>query len=520
MRYRLLETVAEYTAERLDQAGDRDAAERRHLVCYRELARTTDPVLRGPGQHAAIALFQLEYENLRTALRRAVAARDEQEALCLVLSLGWLWQMLDLRADARHWAEAASALGPDPFAPPVEPAPALPERCTDAPPPMAPELLKEARRQVRLIGIVSMNHDAENWATPERLAWLRKVADAYRPGLPQTCRFPGSLWVFAYMLSGDPQGLRRVVDETVRACERLGYDWELASALHIRANIFSNRGDRAGDATRDTDRSLEIFQRLGDAWGIAEALSARGEARERAGEYRLAADDYRAAIGHAERLGAQSQAALLRSRLAATMFETGQGEEGERILREVLAEGRDTWHEAQPAARLFLALWLGRTGRGDEAREELNHLLDVFRSETLATFEGFVQGVFAWLDCADGRYATALEAARAAVEAALTPLSLMVAPEMAAVHLVTVAWALGGLAAEAGDRERGRDAARLIGAYEALSPVGHHPAFSERSIRKGARETVMGVLGEAAFEEARAEGGGLTLEEATTLAGC
>ncbi|MFJ9208736.1 AfsR/SARP family transcriptional regulator [Streptomyces sp. NPDC102264] len=520
MRYRLLETVAEYTAERLDQAGDRAAAERRHLVYYRELARTTDPVLRGPGQHAAIALFQLEYENLRTALRRAVAARDEQEALCLVLSLGWLWQMLDLRADARHWADAASALGPDPFAPPVEPAPALSERCTDAPPPMAPELLKEARRQVRLIGIASMNHDAENWATPERLAWLRKVADAYRPGLPQTCRFPGTLWVFAYMLSGDPQGLRRVVDETVRACERLGYDWELASALHIRANIFSNRGDRAGDATRDTDRSLEIFQRLGDAWGIAEALSARGEARERAGEYRLAADDYRAAIGHAERLGAQSQAALLRSRLAATMFETGQGEEGERILREVLAEGRDTWHEAQPAARLFLALWLGRTGRGDEAREELNHLLDVFRSETLATFEGFVQGVFAWLDCADGRYATALEAARAAVEAALTPLSLMVAPEMAAVHLVTVAWALGGLAAEAGDRERGRDAARLIGAYEALSPAGHHPAFSERSIRKGARETVMGVLGEAAFEEARAEGGGLTLEEATTLAGC
>ncbi|MEV8389980.1 MULTISPECIES: BTAD domain-containing putative transcriptional regulator [unclassified Streptomyces] len=518
MRYRLLETVAEYAAERLDQAGDRAAAERRHLVHYRELARTTDPLLRGPGQHAAIARFQLEYENLRTALRRAVAARDEQEALCLVLSLGWFWQMLDLRADARHWAGAAAALGPDPFAPPVEPAPPLSQRCTDTPPPMTPELLHEARRQVRLIGIASMNHDAENWTTPERLAWLRQVAGAYSPGLPQTCRFPGSLWVFAYMLTGDPNGLRRVVDETVRACERLGYEWELAAALHVRANIFSNRTDEAAAASRDADRSLEIFQRLGDTWGAAEALSARGEAREKAGEYRLAADDYRAAMAHAEGLGAQSQAALLRSRLAATMFETGEGEEGERILREVLAEGRDTWHEAQPAARLFLALWLGGTGRGDEAREELNRLLDVFRSETLAIFEGFVQGVFAWLDCADGHYATALGAARTAVEAALTPLSLMVAPEMAAVHLVTVAWALGGLATEAGDRERGRDAARLIGAYEALSPVGRHPAFSERYIAKGARETVVGLLGEAAFERAHAEGGGLTLEEATALA--
>ncbi|MGW2508455.1 AfsR/SARP family transcriptional regulator [Streptomyces scopuliridis] len=519
MRYRLLETVAEYTAERLDQAGDRAAAERRHLIHYRELARTTDPVLRGPGQHAAIARFQLEYENLRTALRRAVAARDEQEALCLVLSLGWLWQMLDLRADARQWARAAAALGPDPFAPPVEPAPAISQRCTDTPPPMTPELLQEARRQVRLIGIVSMNHDAEDWTTPERHAWLREVAGAYRPGLPQTCRFPGTLWVYAYMLTGDPEGLRRVIDETVRACERLGYEWELAGALHARANIYSNRSNWSGDASRDADRSLEIFQRLGDTWGAAEALSARGEAREGAGEYRLAADDYRAAIAHAEGLGAQSQVALLRSRLAATMFETGQGEEGERVLREVLAEGRDKWHEAQPAARLFLALWLGRTGRVDEARQQLNRLLDVFRSETLAIFEGFVHGVFAWLDCVDGRYATALEASRVALEAALSPLSLMVAPEMAAVHLMTAAWALGGLAADTGDRERGRDAARLIGAYETLAPAGHHPTYTERYIGKSARETVVGVLGDAAFERARAEGSGLTMEEATALAG-
>ncbi|MEE1750964.1 hypothetical protein PUR26_00155, partial [Streptomyces sp. SP18CS02] len=38
MRYRLLETVAEYAAERLDEAGDRDGTEHRHLVHYRELA--------------------------------------------------------------------------------------------------------------------------------------------------------------------------------------------------------------------------------------------------------------------------------------------------------------------------------------------------------------------------------------------------------------------------------------------------------------------------------------------------
>ncbi|MER6694452.1 AfsR/SARP family transcriptional regulator, partial [Streptomyces minutiscleroticus] len=45
MRYRLLETVAEYARERLEESGARAAAERAHLTYYRELARTTDPGL-------------------------------------------------------------------------------------------------------------------------------------------------------------------------------------------------------------------------------------------------------------------------------------------------------------------------------------------------------------------------------------------------------------------------------------------------------------------------------------------
>ncbi|KOX30228.1 MULTISPECIES: ATP-binding protein, partial [unclassified Streptomyces] len=57
MRYRLLETVAEYARERLVEAGERGEVERRHLAYYRELARRTDPELRGPGQVAAIARF-------------------------------------------------------------------------------------------------------------------------------------------------------------------------------------------------------------------------------------------------------------------------------------------------------------------------------------------------------------------------------------------------------------------------------------------------------------------------------
>ncbi|MFE7704703.1 BTAD domain-containing putative transcriptional regulator [Streptomyces sp. NPDC057486] len=513
MRYRLLETVGEYAAGRLDEAGERTVVERRHLFFYRELARTTDPELRGAGQRAAIELLEREYENLRTALRRAVAARDEQEVLCLVLSLAWYWQMRDLRTDARQWSDAAAELGPDPFAPPVRPAPSLHERCTDAPPPMSSELLEEARRGVRLIQLVSMDHAMDEWTTEQSMERLRVIAGTYRVGQPQTCRAPASLWFFAVLLTGDVGRLRELLDETVRSCREFGYEWELAAALQMRANVLANRPDWAGEARADADESLEIFNRLGDAWGAAEALSCRGEAYEKKGEYTSAADDFLAAIGWAEQLGARSQVSLLRTRYASVLTELDRGAEAETILREVLTEGRQAGHEAMPAARLHLAMWLGRSGRTAEAREQLIELREEFRSETVAIFDGFVLGGMAWLDNEDGLYADALDRGRQALVRSQDPLSQMVAPQMSALHLVTVAWALGGL----GGERRAADAARLLGAREGLLPAGHVEASLERDNHARAVELVRAVLGEASYAAAYAEGGGLTLEKAAAL---
>ncbi|MFB8211452.1 BTAD domain-containing putative transcriptional regulator [Streptomyces sp. NPDC056010] len=513
MRYRLLETVGEYAAERLEESGERDAVEHRHLVFYRELARTTDPLLRGSGQLAAIGLLQREYENLRIALRHAVAARDEQEALCMVLSLSWYWQIRNLRGDALHWADAAAALGPDPFAEPVRLAPSIHERCTDAPPPMRQELLEEARRQVTLVQLVSMDHAMDEWTNEASMARLRAIVATYRAGQPQTCRSPASLWFYAVMLTGGVADLRHLLDETVRGAREFGYEWELAAALQMRANVLANRPDWAGEAHRDADESLAIFSRIGDDWGMAEALSSRGEASEKRGDYARAAEDFQAAIRSAERLGALSQVSVLRIRHAAVLTELGRGEEGEARMREVLADERQTGHEARPAARLFLAMWLGRCGRTAEAREQFTLLQEEFASETMAVFEGFVLGGLAWLDNQDGEYARALEQSRRSLKGVRDPLTQMVAPQMAVINLVIVAWALGGL----GGEERALVAARLLGAGRAHLPKGHFMNAMERENLARAEDLVRGRLADAAYEAAYAEGGGLSLEEAAAL---
>ncbi|MFE3634364.1 BTAD domain-containing putative transcriptional regulator [Streptomyces cellostaticus] len=514
MRYRLLETVAEYATERLDETGGRAEGERAHLAYYRELARTTDPLLRGPGQRAAVDRLQIEYENVRTALRHAIAGRDEQEALCIIHSLVWYWQMRDLRVEARTLCREVMALGPDPFEEPVRRAAPVWQRCTDLPPPYTGELLDEARRGLHLAHLACMDTELDAWQTPAAQAKLRVITQVYEPGMPQTCRAPGMLWFFAELLTSGVDRLRTVLDACVRTCrETPGFEWELAGTLQMRANILANRTEWAGDATRDADEALEIFERLGDAWGAAEALSARGESRERKGQYEAAATDFRAAVAYAERLGARAQASVLAIRLGAVLLETGEPEQGERMLREVIERTDGTNSEALPMARLFLSSRLSMTGRVAEAREQLRLLREGFGIAHFVVFDALILGQEAWVDIVDGRVEDAMDKVRRALTRACDPLALAIAPHLQPLYLTVAAAAL----ARADGGGHAADAARCLGAARALLPPGHVAMTVERVILEHAEGAVLAVLDRAAFDAAYAEGGGLSLEEATAL---
>ncbi|GAA2660509.1 AfsR/SARP family transcriptional regulator [Streptomyces vastus] len=514
MRYRLLETVAEYAGERLDESGRRAEAERAHLTYFRELARTTEPLLRGSGQRDAIQRFERESENIRVALHHAVTAREEQEALCLILSMAWYWQMRDLRIVARNWCREVQALGPDPFTEPARPAAPLWERCTDTPPPWKGEVLEEARRHVHLIHLACMDTELDAWQTPEAQTKLRAVAQTYEPGLPQVSRFPGTVWFFAVMLTGDMKRVRTIIDAAIDTCRGTpGYEWDLGANLQMRANLRANRTEWAGDAARDADESLEIYRRLGDLWGTAEAFAARGEAHERKGEYVRAAADYEAAIERAERLGARAQMAVLSARLGGALLEAGEAERGERLLREVIERAGGATDHAMPFARLILAGWLSITDRIPEAREQLRLLREEFSIAYFVIFDAYILGSEAWVDAADGRYAESLDRIRRALERAEDPLSVAIAPQMRSAYLTTAAYAL----AHVDGGSRARDAARCLGAADVLLPPRHIASLQDREVYQRAVERTRAVLGDDVFEAAYAEGDGLSYREAAAL---
>ncbi|MFQ6196208.1 AfsR/SARP family transcriptional regulator [Streptomyces sp. NPDC000405] len=516
MRYRLLETVGEYSAERLEEAGERADAQHRHLVAFRELARTADPALRGPGQRAWLDRLELEHDNLRTALRHAVAMGDEQETLCLVLSLGWFWQLRDHRADARHWADVAAGLGPDPFAEPVPLAQPLFESCTAEPPPMVGEVLLEARRGVRLLSLANNESDMRVMATPETQRRLRGIITAYGEGQPQNCRVPGMMWFFALLLTGSVDNLCAVADRAVESCRELGYTWELANTLQLRAKLLNEQPERALQGTRDADESLEIFSRLGDDWGIAEALSSRAEAHQREGRFHRAAEDYRAAIERVRAVGSGGEVPHLSSRLTDVLLEAGAIDpaEGERRYREALEALEKDHPDAAAFVHIQLGILLARTGRAGEARRHFDHMVGEFGHRHLALFEGMILGLTAWLDTLEGRPEEALPKVREGLaKMDGDPLVNLVAAHLPSVHLLTAAFAH----AETGGRERALLAARLLGAAVTQRPAGHFVIAHEREIRERTAERARAELGPEAYEHAYAEGARLSPTEAAAL---
>jgi predicted ATPase/class 3 adenylate cyclase len=80
-RYRLLETVRQYAAERLADRGDdiARAARRAHCEVFVELAETAKPELHGPDQRQWLHRLEADVDNLRTALMYSVDDPDGTE---------------------------------------------------------------------------------------------------------------------------------------------------------------------------------------------------------------------------------------------------------------------------------------------------------------------------------------------------------------------------------------------------------------------------------------------------------
>ncbi|WP_406343360.1 ATP-binding protein [Streptomyces sp. NBC_00648] len=330
MRYRMLETIHEYATERAAETPSLlDDAARAHTAYYRELTQEADPLLRSHGQLSWIRRVERELDNIRAALHRAtVTDPDPVEARDIALAMGWFWWLRNYRSEGVGWVDRI--LGREGSG---EGADACPED------PDAPDYWPRMRLALlRIFLIEESGGPAERLRTPEALAEMAGLREAFGRGGPEAARFPGLLWPFAVFLAQGPGSARESMDVVVTNCRAYGGEWEIGVSLMFRTHMVIDMPGGVWDIDGDLAELRTLSRRVGDRWMRAQVASAAGEAAMMRGLPAQARPEYEEALGLAREVGAHAEAPFLLARIAELTYRAGDLEGAVKILDEAEAE--------------------------------------------------------------------------------------------------------------------------------------------------------------------------------------
>ncbi|WP_426502328.1 ATP-binding protein [Dactylosporangium sp. McL0621] len=283
-RYRMLETIREYGAERLTGTGDLGPARDRAAAHFAGLMARHDPRLRGAGQLNAMSVISAEYDNTVAALHHLCATHDSRGAIALALSLTWYWQMSGRQPDGAYWlGEALAVPGGGP----------TPER--------------DCARAVYLLNRADILSGITAGQAADDRAEMRALADRLlaHPDLPSQYRVFGPVMYFL---------LEPATARTIFRTLAEGDDVWLSGLAHM---FLAEIAENAGALDRmyaHVEASLARFRQAGDRWGEAATLPMRAQ-RRRYDDLDGALEDLRAARTLADGFGALSLGDQLHSDL-------------------------------------------------------------------------------------------------------------------------------------------------------------------------------------------------------------
>ena len=398
-RYRLLETIRQYAAEKLVDAGGADAARRRHFAYFLALAERAEPELRRPNVLEWLDRLEAEHDNLRAALDWA-ADTDPRGYAGLAGALHEFWDMRGHftegferleRAVSIHQAEDPARLKA------LLGTGALSYRLDkrqysadllDATAALA-RRLSDRRREAEATLWRACALDAEG---PAFIASMAEKGLALSRSIDHAWGIGFAMWHFALaeMLRGRPaegqrlflesashfdrggcmvmQALARtwagqcavdrfafdeartLLDEALAEHRRLGNVHDAGTTLRALAKLDLNAGDLAA-ALRASEESVTIFRALHDPNCGARSTLVQSEVLHAMGDYRLA-------LRHAEESAAVEAQLGFHHNRAGALWLAGRSHEAQgdsRAARDAYFEGlREVMQATQRAQLPFL----------------------------------------------------------------------------------------------------------------------------------------------------------------------
>ncbi len=308
-RFRMLETIRAFGAEKLAEAGETEAVHRAHAEYFLRFAGEADPMLRTAAQLEWLDRIDAEYDNLLAALRWATE-HDVALALRLVPLLAMYWWMRGRRFEGAGLSLAVVSRTP-------------------------PELREEYVEEflVCVLGALSGHPDESleqylplvrryaadgDWSprNPMLVMLMGVVAgppgdDDELIGRGEGLLAAGDAWAWALLPMG--MGLRSMMAGDLTAAEEglrdgaaqfraLGERWGLSMALDHLSQLLTWRGEHDA-AVPLMDEALALMDEIGATDDAADLICRRAWTRLLAGDRAGARADYELAAATARRSG-------------------------------------------------------------------------------------------------------------------------------------------------------------------------------------------------------------------------
>ena len=276
-RFRLLDTIREFAAERLAASGEQAEVEARHSAWFLRLVEVEAPRLAGDDQRQALGRIERDHDNIRAVIERATTAEDAGLAIPIAFAMWRYWQKRGHLAEALRRVEAIAS-----------------QPWSHADP------LLRARLMEALGGIGWWRADAET------------MVPAYREAL--------ELW-------------RSIGDK--REIANALYNLSFQNA------VLSDRVERASAGTELQDEALAMYREIGDERGQANVLWALGNYLYVNAKGDHGVEHFREALAIFERVGERTMEAWAQHMLGSALLRLGDLEGVHAPLRAALRRFHD-----------------------------------------------------------------------------------------------------------------------------------------------------------------------------------
>jgi predicted ATPase/DNA-binding SARP family transcriptional activator len=321
LRFELLETIREYTLERLEESGEAETVRLRHADYFTALAERGEAELSGAGQAEWLERLESEHDNFRAALASLGGPGHEDLELRLAASLSRFWYVRGFVAEGLSRLEAALARGSGQTA-----------------------LSAKGYRAASALAVIRGDLERARVLAERGLDLYRTLGDP--AGVARSLSNLGAILVSG----GDVERAAALLDEAVELADEIGDKRLSALALNNRGDVALTQHAFAG-AAGFFERSLALLRELGDSVNVARSLFNLGAAALEQEQTDAARELFRESITLCSELGDREDVVWCLVGFAALAAGDGRAEQGAELLGAAAAILREMGASMKPYER-------------------------------------------------------------------------------------------------------------------------------------------------------------------------